>query len=73
MLIVDASPATIDVPPLDRREREMWTLEEPKYSVLPEMDLIFRWVEEHYVRVAEVGSLQWPIYERREPVAPASR
>jgi len=67
-LIVDASPATIDVPPLDRGEREMWTLDEPKYAVLPEMDLIFRWVEEHYVRVAEVGTLHWPIYERRERV-----
>jgi len=67
-LIVDASPATIDVPPLDRGEREMWTLDEPKYAVLPEMDLIFRWVEEHYVRVAEVGTLRWPIYERRERV-----
>jgi len=72
-LIVDASPATIDVPPLDRGERESWTLEEPKYAVLPEMDLIFRWIEEHYVRVAQVGTLHWPIYERLERVAPASR
>jgi hypothetical protein len=65
-LIVDASPATIDVPPLDRGEREQWTLLEPKYAVLPEMDQIFRWVEEHYVRVTEVGFLRWPIYQRRE-------
>jgi hypothetical protein len=65
-LIVDASPATIDVPPLDRAERERWTLLEPKYAVLPEMDQIFRWVEEHYVRVTEVGFLRWPIYQRRE-------
>ena len=72
-LIVDASPATIDVPPLDRGERAVWTLQEPKYSVLPEMDLIFRWVAEHYVRVAEVGPLRWPIYERRSGVTPASR
>jgi len=72
-LIVDASPATIDVPPLDRGERASWTLGEPKYAVLPEMELIFRWVEEHYVRVAEVGSLRWPIYERRERVASALR
>jgi hypothetical protein len=72
-LIVDASPGTIDVPPLDRGERASWTLGEPKYAVLPEMDLIFNWVEEHYVRVAEVGTLRWAIYERRERVTSALR
>ena len=65
-LIVDASPATLDVPPLNRADRERWTLQEQKYSVLPEMDLIFRWIEEHYVRVDEVGSLHWPIYQLRK-------
>jgi hypothetical protein len=64
-LIVDASPATLDVPPLDRIDREKWTLQEPKYTVLPEMDRIFRWIAEHYVRVDEVGSLRWPIYRLR--------
>jgi hypothetical protein len=64
-LIIDASPATIDVPPLDRATRESWTLLEPQYTVLPEMDRLFKWVEDHYVRVAEVGSLRWPIYAPR--------
>jgi hypothetical protein len=65
-LIVDASPATIDVPPLDRSARASWTLLEPKYMVLREMDRLFTWIEEHYVRVADVGPLRWPIYEARE-------
>jgi hypothetical protein len=71
-MIVDASPATRDVPPLDRTAREGWTLAEPKYDVLPEMDRLFRWIEQHYVRVDEVGSLRWPIYRPRTGV-PATR
>ena len=67
-MIVDASPATIDVPPLDRSVRAGWTLLEPKYTVLPEMDRLFTWIEEHYVRVDEVGPLHWPIYEPRDGV-----
>jgi hypothetical protein len=67
-LIVDASPATIDVPPLDRVERENWTLLEPKYAVLPEMDRLFSWIDAHYVRVDEVGFLRWPIYAPRTSV-----
>lgn len=65
-LIVDASPATLDVPPLDHAARDGWTLQEPKYTVLPEMDRLFLWIEAHYLRVAEVGSLNWPIYELRD-------
>jgi hypothetical protein len=64
-LIVDASPATTDVPPLDRAARAGWTLVEPKSAVLPEMDGLFRWIEERYVRVGEMGPLRWPIYEPR--------
>jgi len=71
-MIVDASPATRDVPPLDRAARAGWTLSEPKYTVLPEMDRLFRWIEEHYIQVDEVGFLRWPIYEPRARV-PASR
>lgn len=67
-LIVDASPATVDVPPLDRAARANWTLREPKYTVLPEMDRLFTWIEEHYVRVDEVGALHWPIYQPRDGV-----
>src|SRR6266540_2789042 len=68
-LIVDASPATIDVPPLDRAAREGWTLREPKYAILPEMDQLFSWIDAHYVRVDEVGSLRWPIYVPRTVVS----
>ena len=64
-LIVDASPATTDVPPLDRAARAGWTLQEPKYAVLPEMDRLFQWIDEHYVRVEDVGFLRWPIYAPR--------
>ncbi len=69
-LIVDASPATLDVPPLDRSARAGWTLLEPKYAVLPEMDRLFSWIETNYVRVAEVGYLRWPIYAPRKVVMP---
>jgi len=65
VLIVDASPSTIDVPPLDRATRDGWVLLEPQYTVLPEMDRLFSWIAEHYVRVDEVGSLRWPIYRSR--------
>jgi hypothetical protein len=64
-LIVDASPATTDVPPLDRAARQRWTPLEPHTVVLPEMDRLFQWIEQHYVRVAEVGYLGWPIYAPR--------
>jgi hypothetical protein len=67
-LIVDASPATLDVPPLDRATREGWTLLEPKYAILPDMDRLFSWIDAHYVRVDEVGYLHWPIYAPREVV-----
>jgi len=67
-LIVDASPATIDVPPLDRAAREGWTLLEPKYAILPEMDRLFSWIETNYVRVDEVGYMRWPIYAPRRAV-----
>jgi hypothetical protein len=65
-LIVDASPATLDVPPLDRAAREGWTLLEPKYAILPEMDRLFSWIDANYVRVDEVGYLRWPIYAPRK-------
>jgi hypothetical protein len=65
-LIVDASPATTDAAPLDRAERARWTLLEPKYMLLPEMDRLFAWIEEHYVRAGEVGALRWPIYQPRD-------
>jgi hypothetical protein len=68
-LIVDASPATLDVPPLDRAAREAWTLREPKYEILPEMDRLFAWIDAHYVRVDEVGFLRWPIYAPRTSVS----
>jgi len=68
-LIVDASPATLDVPPLDRAARDAWTLQEPKDTVLSELDRLFRWIEEHHVRVTEVGSLHWPVYEPRRGVS----
>jgi hypothetical protein len=69
-LIVDASPATIDVPPLDRAARADWTLQEPKYAILPEMDRLFSWIETNYVRVDEVGYMRWPIYAPRKAVTP---
>jgi hypothetical protein len=69
-LIVDASPATIDVPPLDRVARKEWTLLEPKYAILPEMDRLFSWIETNYVRVEEVGDLRWQIYAPRKAVTP---
>lgn len=70
-LIVDASPATTDVPPLDSAARAGWTLQEPKYTVLPEMDRLFRWIDEHYVRVDDVGHLRWPIYAPRRSLRSA--
>jgi len=69
-LIVDASPATLDVPPLDRAAREGWTLLEPKYAILPAMDRLFSWIETNYVRVAEVGYLRWPVYAPRKVARP---
>jgi len=69
-LIVDASPATLDVPPLDRATREGWILQEPKYAILPEMDRLFSWIDANYVRVDDVGYLRWPIYAPRKAVSP---
>jgi hypothetical protein len=69
-LIVDASPATLDVPPLDRAARAGWTLLEPKYATLPEMDRLFSWIDANYVRVDDVGYLRWPIYAPRKAVTP---
>ena len=37
--------------------------------MLSDMDRLFRWIEEHYVRVTEVGSLRWPVYEPRRGVS----
>jgi hypothetical protein len=72
-LIVDASPATTDVPPLDRTARQRWTPLEPHTVVLPEMDQLFRWIEDRYVRVDQVGFLGWPIYAPRSGVSAPPR
>jgi hypothetical protein len=72
-LIVDASPATTDVPPLDGAARQRWTPMEPHTVVLPEMDALFRWIDDHYARIGEVGYLGWPIYAPRNGVRAALR
>ena len=58
-LIVDTSPTSQPVPPLDSVAREGWAYAHPS---LPEMDEVFEYIASNYSLVATVGPDQWLVY-----------
>jgi len=58
-LIVDTSPTSTPVPPLDSIARQEWAYDHP---YLPEMDEVFEYIASNYRFVGAVGPGQWLVY-----------
>lgn len=75
-LIIDTSPTTEFVPPIDQARRAQWTsairdaeqrgtatIDTPK--LLPEMDRVFEYIATNYTLIGATADNQWPIYARK--------
>jgi len=68
-LIIDASPSSRSIPPIDTDERSRWRPTD-RYDMPPMMDLVFDHILRHYEISGTVGPGKWPVYVRRPDNAP---
>jgi hypothetical protein len=71
-VIVDASKAVPEVPPLASADRQQYR-DSKRGRLLPEADAVFTYICTHYQLTGTVGPLEWPVYARRSSDATASR
>ena len=63
-LIIDSSPTSRNIPPIDADARSRWSATD-RYGMPPMMDLVFDHIRLNYERSGTVGPRGWPVYVRR--------
>jgi len=62
-LIIDASPSSRIIPPIDPIRRERWTPPSDHYGLLPEMHDVFEYIASNYKLVGTIGQEKpWFVY-----------